>query len=239
MSLPNNMNYQKILNAMYNISSYKLLVLSASLIFIFFAINFGLIQLSIAQDLNSSSTPSNYTGNIGFSTYKNDTMGFKIQYPVGWIKSESESKHTECQGSVCINADFQRVNFQTPLKPALKSYNYGNFGIILFISSKPMSYQDWLTWTLPMLTKNAPSEGFNVTESKESSLAGIPAYKLVTSKGNAIITTWTMIQNKKEYTLTYTTIKNSLAIPIIQHMLNSFELINAVNSNSSLINELG
>lgn len=230
------MNYQIIAKNWQNMGLVS--IVTIFLLYALYTTNSNTLQQSIAQEINSSSTSRNYNNDVIFDTYENDTMGIKIQYPVGWNNTESESKRNGCEGSVCVAFDFQRVQFATPLTPELKFNNFGVISITVYTSSHPMSYQDWLTWTLPMMIKGYQQNGVNLTQNKETSIANLPAHELVIDNGDSTTTTMTLVHNKKQYSIQYTISKNGLSEPIIQHMIESFELLNSSNSDNQIIKEL-
>jgi hypothetical protein len=171
--------------------------------------------------------------------YENTGFGIRMHYPANWAKVQdnSTSKKT-CSGGLCLNATFLTLNFISP-PPAS-----GIFGITVMASSNPLSYNDWLSSTLPHLKKAIEGMGGRIVESNEGNVTGMGGYKMTFTQKGIIHTDWTIVANGKLYTIGYSIPENNTTLlPTFQNVINSIAILkttsNQTSTTETIKNELG
>jgi eukaryotic-like serine/threonine-protein kinase len=146
-------------------------------------------------------------------TYRNSTLGVKIQYPSDWIKVEGRNNN----------------NLVKFFPPEIRSGSIHAF-IQVRVVNIPTSMQDKIS--LEQYTQkelNQLRKSFNITDSHASTIAANhnPAHTILYGaedfKG---MKTWT-IKDSRIYLITYAakTEKYPIYLPTIQGMINSFNII--------------
>jgi hypothetical protein len=192
-------------------------------------------QQAMAQT-NTTTTPSQATNNTEqntFLTYENTTYGIKIQYPVGYGWQIGFANQTSED-----NVSTYIVAFRSP--PDRVSDTVAETVNIAMENLPPeenISLDAYSTFQISDLTLSATN--FDLKESTQTVLAGIPAYKIVYSQTLQqiplqVMQVWT-IKDNKAYVLTFIAeaAKYSTFLPTVQKMIDSFEFI---NSNSGANN---
>jgi hypothetical protein len=161
--------------------------------------------------------------------YNNASLGFKIEYPIDWKGLE---KHCMLEAIGLIQTS-STINFMS----VSNSSKYGLLGIMVGDFLPKLSIDEFV---------NVYSKDFgHMIESKEIiTLDGIPSVKFIMNDGNNNkFTQITTLVNEKKYDITYP-IVSWLSNSTIQHMLQSFEILdnnqkNTINSEITESNELG
>jgi hypothetical protein len=229
--------YNKIMQVLLNIKNrnhnvhkfclFQGIEVVISILFIFSIVMTPMFSTVLAQQQNNSLTEHKY---------ENTKFGIEMQYPADWTKvGDNTTTKGICNGGLCLNFTFLKVNFNSP-PPAS-----GAFGISVMTSSKPMSYTDWLSNTLPLLKKKIESMGGKIVESKVGNIAGIQGYKMTFNQNGLIHTDWTIVANEKIYNISYTIFQNETnVLPTFQRVINSIAIPKITNNQTSTIkNEFG
>jgi eukaryotic-like serine/threonine-protein kinase len=147
-----------------------------------------------------------------FLTYEDITTGISIQFPSNWEKS--------------VNLD-NFVTFRAPPETDTRIYPAALGLKIQELASKSVLLQEITKVQISELKKSNPNLEFS--ESTSTTLAGIPAYRVVfTSTDNQVerkaMQIWTIIDNKA-ILITYKAQpdKYSTYLPTIERMIGSFQ----------------
>lgn len=209
-------------------SLFQIIALTFSVFTIFLLIMTPTFSKVLSEQQNTASTKDQIKNLNRSLVYANTEFGIEMHYPGNWTKVQDNIKNNEtCSGGLCLKFKFLTVNFISP-PPSL-----GVFGITVMASSKPMSYDDWLSYTLPKIKKAIEISGEKVIESKESNVAGVRAYKLTFTKNALTHTDWTFVANEKIYTMSYTISQHKTsALPAFQNVINSIKILNTTNNQT-------
>jgi eukaryotic-like serine/threonine-protein kinase len=159
-----------------------------------------------------------------FLTYQSHTYGFKIQYPSNWEKLEFAQGIEEEHRNIV-------VNFLSPAGEGT-SNTFREYLIIEVENST--SHDESLTqYVATQINLRQALPNFNLVESTLTSVSGgNPAHKIVYTYSNPIVgITKAMdiltIKSDKLYFLSYNadTVKYSRYLPIIQKVIDSFQII--------------
>ncbi len=149
-----------------------------------------------------------------FLTYENGSYGVRIKYPQEWTKTEG------AMGTVVVFLS-PKQNDSDPFQENLN----------IIVQNLPAST------TLNVVTEETINQvkqliqNATIIESTDTTLAGVPAYKIVYSgKMREYTLKWIQIwtvKNNKMYSITYTAEINSYSyyLDVIQKMIDSFEII--------------
>ena len=173
------------------------------------------IPVSSIFDIYSLKTIATTTPSNDFLTYKDVTLGIKIDYPAGWI-------HELHAGGL--------VTFLTSLEGDSNTYPAGLGITVQHLKSKNMSLSEITKVQIKNLTQSHPD--FRLVESTEFKLSGIIANKIVFTATDSMkherkaMQIWTL-KGDKAYLITYKAEpgKYSKYLPTIQRMVDSFQLI--------------
>jgi hypothetical protein len=180
--------------------------------------------------LSSSSSQTNSTNSatagseVKILPYENSTFGIKVHYPSNWIKQESQNRSSN-----------DIVKFNSPVGAGPASLD--------IIGGKPVpqniSLEQYNNASINALSRSFP--GFNITESNATTLAGIPAHKIVYT---AIIPTSGLelkfmqiftIKDGKDYVITSAALTTDFStyLPTFQKMIDSFAFVPLTTPSSS------
>jgi hypothetical protein len=180
--------------------------------------------------LSSSSSQTNSTNSatagseVKILPYENSTFGIKVHYPSNWIKQESQNRSSN-----------DIVKFSSPVGTGPASLD--------IIGGKPVpqniSLEQYNNASINALSRSFP--GFNITESNATTLAGIPAHKIVYT---AIIPTSGLelkfmqiftIKDGKDYVITSAALTTDFStyLPTFQKMIDSFAFVPLTTPSSS------
>jgi cytoskeletal protein RodZ len=186
-------------------------------------------QQAMAQT-NTTTTPSQATNNTeqnAFLTYENTTYGIKIQYPAGFGWQPALSNQTSED-----NVYNYIVAFRSPPDSVSdRVIETVNIAMENLAPDQNITLDAYSTLQISGLTLSGTN--FDLKESTPTTLAGIRAYKIVYSEvlqqvPLQVMQVWA-IKDNKAYTLTYVAeaAKYSTYLPVVQKMIDSFELINS------------
>jgi PsbP-like protein len=154
-----------------------------------------------------------------FQVYENSTLGIKMQYPFGWKKIFDNTSGTLELG----------VQFISPrINPQMKKAD-----VVLKVedlSKSPFQLQLKDLVKLEIMDGRKTYSNYSLIESTPITIAGIPAYKTVSTStilGKHIqFMDIRLISNNKLYSITFGTglTEYPLYLPIVQKMINSFEV---------------
>jgi eukaryotic-like serine/threonine-protein kinase len=169
--------------------------------------------ISQASALFDIASPTSNTDINKFLTYKDSTLGIKIDYPAGWT-------HELHAGSI--------VTFLASLESDSNTYPAGLGIKIQHLKSKNISLNNITRIQIKNLTQNHPD--FKLIESTESKIGGNSAHKIVfTATDNKknerqAMQIWTL-RGDKAYLITYKAEPGKFAkyLPTIQKMVDSFQ----------------
>jgi hypothetical protein len=162
----------------------------------------------------------------GFLAYENVSLGFKIQYPSDWKRTE-EHCISESQGLI-FSASIINLQYTT------KSKEIGFVGVSVIDSNFKGSIDTFVDIYSKQSADIEPKQTFT--------FAGFPAAKFIINDRLNLITTFA---NDKKYDITYPNSTQSFSDSTLQAILNSFEITNNTKSNkmdqenSLKANELG
>ena len=124
----------------------------------------GLLLLTTFACGGSAGQGSSSTPTPTWATYSNSSRGISMQYPQNWVKTENQS------GSAYV------IIFSSP---AHSDSTYAErLSIFVSHSEQPVvNLSDWVDTCI--LTLRTSQTGFNLSESSATTLAGMPARKLV------------------------------------------------------------
>ena len=173
------------------------------------------LPLSSSQSDSSNSTTAAAATEVKFIPYENSTYGIKIQYPSNWIKQESQN-----QTSSLI------VGFNSPPGTGFAYFTIEGGRQL----PQNISLEQFSNASIDGVRHSFP--GFNLTESNETALAGIPAHKIVytspTQSGRELelMQVWTL-KDAKDFIITYGALSRDFSsyLPTIQKMIDSFAFI--------------
>ncbi len=148
--------------------------------------------------------------------YESPAHGIRIQYPDGWqimIESPSNSSLS--------------LRFNSPLENDNDTYRENVLFEINTISNNTALY-NYTSAAITSYLESYPDLKFSEVSSTNLTNAAIPAYKLVASHTQDALDFMQIfaINEDKVYTITYTseTTRYSTYLPIIEEMINSFEV---------------
>jgi hypothetical protein len=162
----------------------------------------------------------------GFLAYENVSLGFKIQYPSDWKRTE-EHCILESQGLI-FSASIINLQYTT------KSKEIGFVGVSVIDSI----FKGSIDTFVDIYSKQSA----NIEPKQTFTFAGFPAAKFIINDRLNLITTFA---NDKKYDITYPNATQSFSDSTLQAILNSFEITNNTKSNkmdqenSLKANELG
>jgi eukaryotic-like serine/threonine-protein kinase len=191
------------------------------------------IQPHIMETNSSSSSNhlnNNNTTNSKFSVYDNNDLGIKISYPSEWKPSLKRS-----------SSNFTFIEFVQNMSNSMGPQQHTPLSSFITLSIENIS--DVTTRTLDLLTKqnlalaNQTLSNFQLIESNKTTFGDSPANRIVytfidpstrassTSQFQSM-NIWT-IKGDNTYTLSYSqpTSEYGRYIPIVQRMIESFEII--------------
>jgi hypothetical protein len=160
-----------------------------------------------------------------FLIYENSDLGVNIKYPSNWKK---EAKYASA------------VDFISPKEKNSDRY-LENLGLQVSSLSQHMTLDEFTSHQIDFLNQSFPS--FKIIDSRDTTLGGNPAHKVAFSYGVQqniplfkIIEIWMIMQNKV-YIITSGAEFNkySIYIPIIQKMIDSFELSTFLTYQNSIL----
>ena len=215
-----------------------------SFIIIYIIINFFSFPQSIGQvpieefsinktRSNSETEPLHESNGIikkGFLVYENISLGFSIELPSDWKRTE-EHCILESQGYIAKSSiiNFQFMN---------KSEEIGFVGV----SVNDYNFEGSIDTFVDIYSKQFP----NIESKQVFTFAGLPAARFIINDGNNHrINQITTFANDKKYEINYPNATQSFSDLTLQSILNSFEIINNTKSNdveqenSLKANELG
>ena len=177
---------------------------------------------SIPQS-NATNSTTGAGAEVKFLPYENSTYGIRIQYPSYWIKQESQN-----QSSNLI------VGFKSPPGTGIAYITIERGGHV----PQNISLDQFSNATINDLRQSFP--GFNLTESNSTTLAGIPAHKIVytslTQSGRELelMQVWTL-KDARDFIITYGALSRDFSsyLPTIQKMIDSFAFIPATTPAAS------
>jgi eukaryotic-like serine/threonine-protein kinase len=159
-----------------------------------------------------------------FLTYQSHTYGFKIQYPSNWEKLEFAQGIDEEHRNIV-------VNFLSPTGEGT-SNTFREY-LIIEVGNLTSHDESLAQYTATQINLRQALPNFNLVESTLTSVSGgNPAHKIVYTYSNPIVgITKAMdiltIKSDKLYFLSYNadSIKYSKYLPIIQKVIDSFQII--------------
>ena len=163
------------------------------------------------SDIFNASSP--LTTNINFITYKDNSLGIKIDYPSGWI-------HELHAGGL--------LTFLPSQEGYTNTYPAGLGITVEHLKTKNLTLSEITKIQIKNLTQNHPD--FRPLESTDFRLAGNLAHKIVFSATDSMkherkaMQIWT-IKGDKAYLITYKAepMQYSKYLPTIQKMVESFQ----------------
>jgi len=184
-------------------------ILVSSILITYIIMSYSVLQASAFLSLPSSIADNN------FLTYRDSTLGIKIDYPLGWI-------HELHPGNL--------VTFLASLESDSNTYPAGVGITVQHLESRNTSLNEITKVQIKNLTQSLPD--FKLTESTNSILAGNIAHKIVFSATDnmkherAAMQIWTL-KGDNAYLITYKAEpgKYSKYLPTIQKMIDSFQII--------------
>jgi eukaryotic-like serine/threonine-protein kinase len=198
-------------NNMSKIALHK--VMTVPIIVSFFAITILLLLSSNYNNYQSFAQQGN------FSTYKNTTHGIEIQYPSDWVIME-QGKSPFVMSPDVITLLSPNNNNSSKTIPATFRVSVQNVNVTL---------DDYTNKTVGLIVENTP--GAKIIESKTTTLAGIPAHKVLgmfkqEDKDINVIDEWA-IKNEQLYRITFYSEQGSYSsyLPTVQKMIDSFVIM--------------
>ena len=191
-------------------------------------------QQAMAQtNTTASSQATNTTEQNPFLQYENTTYGIKIQYPAGYGWQLSLSNQTSED-----NVYNYIVAFFSPRDRVSDSViETVNIAMENLTPEENITLDAYSTLQISQLSQSATN--FDLKESTPTVLAGIPAYKIVYSEilqqvPLQVMQVWT-INDNKAYVITYIAEapKYSTYLPVVQKMIDSFEIINSTSGENN------
>lgn len=166
----------------------------------------------------------------GLLVYDNSSLGFRIQYPSDWKRTE-EHCTLKAQGLIFLSSN---INFLS----TIKSKEVGFVGI----SINDNTFKGSIDTFADIYSRDLA----NIIELEQIFMfAGLPAAKFVIhDETNHKLNLITIFANDKKYDFTYPLASLGFSNTTIQSVLNSFEIINNTQSydsqeSTSELNELG
>ena len=228
-----------LLSSLSALSSSRIAILFILLIF---SLSFSTItmlyisqhQQAMAQtNTTAPSQATNITEQNPFLRYENTTYGIKIQYPAGYGWQLSLSNQTSED-----NVYNYIVAFRSPRDRVSDSViETVNIAMENLPPEENITLDAYSTIQISDLTQSATN--FDLKESTPTILAGIPAYKIVYSEilqqaPLQVMQVWA-IKDNKAYVLTYIAEapKYSTYLPVVQKMIDSFEIINSTSGENN------
>lgn len=162
----------------------------------------SVIAKSLPSDLNESQ--------INFKTYENSTLGIKVQYPSDWIRMQNDTVYGTS------------INFFSIASGKISS-TLGSFGIDITHTNGQQSLKDYIysySYALKKYHPNVKVDSLNFTN-----FANYPAYKMIFTddKGFKLDQIW-VEKNNTLYHIIYP-IAHFISVPIMQKIINSFQII--------------
>jgi PsbP-like protein len=161
---------------------------------------------------NSTNTAQSEQQPIGgFSTYKDSTSLFTIQYPSDWKPTGVKDGH---------------VTFTSPF-----DFESGKHlsQMIIFVVDTNASTLNQLISQRKSTLEHMPIANSKIIDESQATLAGLPAHKIIT---DSTLSTTTIqfnsvdiftLKSGKQYSVTYT-VGQQEDLPIIQQMIDSFQI---------------
>ena len=182
---------------------------------------FFLPPSSSSQTKSTNSTTAG--SEVKILPYENSTYGIKIQYPSNWIKQESQNRSSNLI-----------VGFKSPPGTAI-AYLTIKGGTQL---PQNMTLEQYNNGSIKVLRQSFP--GLNLIESNATTLAGIPAHKIVykslrqSGRELELMQVWT-IKGSKDFIITYVALSKDFHsyLPSMQKMIDSFAFVPVTTPSSS------
>jgi plastocyanin len=164
------------------------------------------------------------TSNNNFLTYENPVTGIKIQYPSNWEKMEQQT------GGL-------NVTFKSPPENPSDTFQEILGISIMNLPSENISLNQVTDAHINTLNKSLPN--LQINESTAATLADNPAHTVVYTNNTRfeVMESWT-VKGDRAYLVIYIAeaAKYSGYLPVIQQMLDSFEIIPSSPDSSSPVN---